>query len=174
MLCNICKKNEAAVFLKISGKGGAKNIGLCISCAVARGISTNNPPDLEHVESILLEIKKVSESEKEDASKLCPACGKSLLEIKNTETAGCPECYEVFREEIISELKKHMGFEKYSGSMPKRLAGFRNSITDRLDLQAKIEEAVKCENYEKAAVYRDFLRALEHGCVARGENNVRR
>ena len=52
--------------------------------------------------------------------------------------------------------------------MPKRLASFRNSLTDRADLQAKLDEAVKNENYEKAAVYRDFLKALERGSVSDG------
>ena len=54
----------------------------------------------------------------------------------------------------------------YTGSFPKRLSGFRNALTDRNDLQAKLDEAVREENYEKAAVYRDYLRALEKGSVA--------
>ena len=41
-------------------------------------------------------------------------------------------------------------------------------LADRADLQAKLDEAVKNENYEKAAVYRDFLKALERGSVSDG------
>lgn len=169
MICDLCKKNEAVIFLEAIGNGGKRKLNLCVNCAASRGISTRiTAPDVKNIESIFEEIKERDKKNNEDFSRLCPVCGKSLGEIKKNGIAGCPECYETFRNEITAEIKKFGDFEKYSGSMPKRLAHFRNSLTDRADLQAKLEEAVESENYEKAAVYRDFMRALEHGSVARG------
>ena len=49
--------------------------------------------------------------------------------------------------------------------MPKRLDTFRSVLTDRIALQGKLEESLKNEDYEKAAVYRDYLRALEKSPV---------
>jgi len=103
--------------------------------------------------------------------KVCAFCGRRFSQYLETGYLGCPECYESFNKEIAAEMEKNGVSGKYSGSMPKRLSCFRNSLTDRTDLQAKLEEAVKSENYEKAAVYRDFLRALEHGSVARGSES---
>ena len=54
--------------------------------------------------------------------------------------------------------------------MPLRVKEFRHALTDRADLQAKLDEAVRTENYEKAAVYRDYLRALEKSSVADGSD----
>ena len=98
--------------------------------------------------------------------KLCPVCGSNLAFIKKAGVAGCPECYEVFKDEIKTSMREHGITVTYTGSFPKRLSGFRNALTDRNDLQAKLDEAVREENYEKAAVYRDYLRALEKGSVA--------
>ena len=57
--------------------------------------------------------------------------------------------------------------------MPKRIASFRSLLTDRIDLEAKLEQSVKDEDYEKAAIYRDYLRALERKSVADGSGEER-
>ena len=56
--------------------------------------------------------------------------------------------------------------QNYTGMLPRRLASFRNTLTDRMDIQLKLEESVRNEDYEKAAVYRDFLHALEKSSVS--------
>ena len=58
----------------------------------------------------------------------------------------------------------------YTGSMPRRIATFRSRLTDRIDLEAKLEQSIQNEDYEKAAIYRDYLRALERGAVADGSD----
>lgn len=172
MLCDLCKKNEAVIFLEAIGKDGKKKINLCPVCAMARGIQAPvSAPNAENLASVFKEIEEREKASRVHDSRLCPVCGTSLSFILETGTAGCPECYEVFRPEITASLKDHGVALTYTGSMPKRLSGFRNALTDRADLQAKLEEAVKNENYEKAAVYRDFLKALERGCVADGQQS---
>ena len=84
--------------------------------------------------------------------------------------AGCPECYAVFKNEISDLLKKQGVTAGYTGSMPRRLAKFKSVLTDRIQIQAKLEESLKKEDYEKAAVYRDYLKALEKQPVAGGNN----
>lgn len=171
MICDLCKKNPASLFLEAVGKDGKRKINLCLQCAAARGIAAPVPsPDAKNLASIFTEIDERDNKNDEDSLRLCPVCGRSLLEIRKNGTTGCPECYEIFKSEITEEMKKHDIFGRYTGTMPKRLSSFRNALTDRADLQAKLDEAVKNENYEKAAIYRDFLRALERGSVASGEN----
>lgn len=171
MLCDLCKKNQATIFLESVGKNGKKKINLCFSCAVSRGIATPIPePEAKKIAAVFNEIEERELKNDENALRLCPICGTSLKKIKETHFAGCPECYETFKTEITEELKTHNFYSKYVGSMPKRLASFRNALTDRIDIQAKLNLAVKQENYEKAAVYRDFLRALERGSVVDGSD----
>ena len=53
--------------------------------------------------------------------------------------------------------------------MPARLASFHSVLNDRIALQNKLNDAVAHEDYEKAAMYRDYLHALEKHPVS-GDN----
>lgn len=171
MVCDLCGKKIAIVFLERMTRNGTKRkISLCQNCAISRGIiSPVVPADQRDIESVFNEIEKKRADDSIESKMLCPTCGKSLYEIKQTGLAGCPNCYEVFKDAIKSAMSSHGLQGKYTGSMPERVQGFRNSLTDRADLQTKLDEAIKQENYEKAAVYRDYLRALETGAVSDGE-----
>lgn len=167
MICDLCKKREAVIFIEQSSKTFRRKICLCRECAAARGVvSAPVIPDNTVMASLFEEVDRLNRILDTDALRLCPVCGKSLADIKKTGHAGCPECYSVFSGEIRESMRRHGIAGTYSGSMPRRLAGFRNALTDRADLQAKLEESVRREDYEKAAVYRDYLRALERGSVA--------
>lgn len=169
MVCDLCKKNDAVIFLEAIGKSGKRKINLCPQCAMARGIQTPvSSQNSENLAAVFKEIEEKEELSDTNSKKLCPICGRSLYLILKNGTAGCPECYEIFKSDIQKSLKERGVSGVYTGSMPKRLVSFRNSLTDRADLQAKLDEAVKNENYEKAAVYRDFLKALERGSVSDG------
>ena len=50
--------------------------------------------------------------------------------------------------------------------MPKRIRNFSSVLTTRVAIQGKLEESLKKEDYEKAAIYRDYLKALEKAPVA--------
>ncbi|MBQ5538341.1 MAG: UvrB/UvrC motif-containing protein [Treponema sp.] len=170
MLCDLCKKGNAVIFLERKGPDGLQKICLCDECARERGITANQvATDQKNVAFVFKELMDKLSGTGPDFERLCPGCGKSLGDIKRFGVAGCPECYTVFTEEIRAALESHKFVVNYTGSLPKRLKDFRNALTDRADLQAKLEKAVSEENYEKAAVYRDFLRALEKSAVSDGE-----
>ncbi len=171
MLCDLCKSRDAVIFLEQRSNNSVRKISLCAECAAARGISAPQVSSgQKNVAAVFQEVHEMNERSAPEFSRLCPACGKSLGDIKKSGTAGCPECYSVFTEELKEAFEKHGMKVSYTGSLPRRVRDFRNSLTDRADLQAKLEQAVLEENYEKAAVYRDFLRALERGSVADGES----
>ena len=52
--------------------------------------------------------------------------------------------------------------------MPQRLSSVHSVLNDRMILQNKLDAAVASEDYEKAAMYRDYLKALENEAVADG------
>ena len=66
-------------------------------------------------------------------------------------------------------MERHGIGGTYTGTMPERLANFRSALTDRLDVQKKLEAAVEREDYEKAAFYRDYLHAIENKAVSESE-----
>ncbi|MDE5897980.1 MAG: UvrB/UvrC motif-containing protein [Treponemataceae bacterium] len=166
MKCDLCEK-EAAVFVEGGDGGSRKRVSLCAECAAAHGLPLRFA-ERKTMSLLLAEITAKKGASPDGERRLCPACGKCLSEIVDGGIAGCPECYVAFHEEIAEAMRRHGLYGTYAGSLPRRLASFRSALTDRLDLQTKLEEAVRSENYEKAAVYRDYLRVLERGGVADG------
>ena len=130
MVCDLCKENEAVIFLEAIGKNGKRKINLCTQCAMARGIQAPvSAPNSENLAAVFKEIEEKEELRDSNSKKLCPICGKSLYSILKYCTAGCPECYEIFKSDIQKVLQEHGISGVYTGSMPKRLASFRNSLT---------------------------------------------
>ena len=169
MVCDLCGKREAEIFLEKANKNIKKKVNICSACAIERGITAPiEGTKAQNVEAVFLEVAEREKKNHPDSKRLCPSCGTNLFDIKQKGVAGCPECYEAFKNEITESMAQHGIKGKYTGTMPRRVAGFRNALTDRADIQAKLDAAVKSENYEKAAVYRDYLRALEKGSVADG------
>lgn len=165
MICDLCHKRKAIFYIEQVTKTSRININVCAKCAGERGISPNSESIRQSLASLVSEVDKSAKRANQNTDKCCPACGCSLSEIKNTGKAGCPECYVVFQEEIIKLMKSHGIKGPYTGTLPKRISGFRSRLTDRMDIRTKLEESIKNEDYEKAAVYRDFLKALDKNSV---------
>ena len=73
---------------------------------------------------------------------------------------GCSVCYEAFREELMPLLRRLHGAGNHRGKIPKR-AGGALALKQRIErLRTAQERAVAKEEYEKAAQYRDEIRAL--------------
>ncbi|MFI3258196.1 MAG: DNA helicase UvrBC, partial [Spirochaetales bacterium] len=153
-------EREAILFVQQVSVSGKKEIYLCGECAKQRGIDVAGVKAGASLENF---IKSVSPSQK-----LCYVCGRSLADIQKTSLLGCPECYVAFNAEIKNMLAQKKLDLPYTGSMPKRLAHFRSVLTDRMAIQKKLEVSVEHEEYEKAAMYRDFLKTLEHSAVNNG------
>lgn len=94
------------------------------------------------------------------AEKVCRVCGMTYEEISKTQKIGCAECYYTFKEEFQKTLKKYGITGLYQGSFPKKLKGYRSTLTSRVEMQFKLEAALEAEEYEKAAFYRDYLKVL--------------
>ncbi len=153
MICDLCNQGEASVFIELKGNSLFKKLNLCPDCALKLGVKPAGSIFRETLDS----GRGLSDSDK----KSCPVCGTRFSAIKLRWQTGCPECYSIFKQEISDNLKKRGVTSRYTGSMPQRLAAFHSVLTDRIALQLKLEESLKREDYEKAAVYRDYLRALE-------------
>ena len=93
--------------------------------------------------------------------KRCNVCGFSFDDIIKNKSIGCPYCYETFKTEFILSLKS-IGVDIGERDIQEK----DDKINPHLDkglLQEQMERAVSEENYEKAAIYRDYLRALDNG-----------
>lgn len=143
-----------------------------MQCAVKTGISPDPNRVRQSIKALFSEIEKLDTERTKESESLCPVCGTDLSRIKETLRVGCPECYEVFKKELPAIFLSHGIRGPYRGSMPDRIASFRSRLTDRIDLEAKLEESIEKEDYEKAALYRDYLRAFEKKSVSGGEQDL--
>ena len=163
MKCDICGIRNAVLFVQQVSANRTVELHLCAECAKERGINVagqNVEVAFNNLLSGLLQNPELS-NQIAQSSSACPVCGRTLADLRRMKSAGCPECYTVFKSEIFSILKSHGIEGTYHGELPKKLAHFRSILTDRMMYQEKLAEAVAVEDYEKAAVYRDRLKALE-------------
>lgn len=152
MICNLCGKNEATIIVEKIFGAKREKLGICRECAQKNNV-TRDPKSLQKVFDLFEKTQA--------ASKVCPVCGTNVSEIEQHLMAGCSECYTVFSKQIKGTLKFIGSSANFSGSLPQKLKGFKSVLTDRMMLEQKLQEAVKKEDYEKAAMYRDYLKALE-------------
>jgi protein arginine kinase activator len=158
MLCDVCKCNDATVFLTQIQDGKMQKVNLCEACSKEKGVED---PKSFALADLLLGIGAAEEIEKGGSSQKCPVCGFSQADFKKTGRLGCSECYVTFAEGLTSLLKAmHKGTE-HVGKLPERA---QRSIALSYRMRAlteNLQKAVADENYETAASLRDQIKQLE-------------
>lgn len=176
MLCQNCGKNEVTFRYTQIINGVKKEMALCDSCAKELGLEKldfSMPIDISSFLGNFFE-------DFEDGSFLpelenphaitCKNCGLSYEDFVNTGKFGCDECYTTFERRLKPILKNLHGTSKHVGRKGKQLLG--NTIESHVpqkdekqekiaELQRKIKELIKEENYEEAARVRDEIKKIE-------------
>jgi protein arginine kinase activator len=146
---------------------------LCEDCAKERGL--DNPAGFTQLSELIGKVAAaagaIAEPDKDavaapgagdagDTSAKCPECGMTADAFKKGGNLGCPRCYSVFDALITPLLPGMHSGVVHRGKIPAR--SLANGSTDDLiaDLEASLREAVKTEDYERAARLRDRIRQL--------------
>ena len=95
--------------------------------------------------------------------KTCNVRGSTIDDIVKAGSIGCPECYYTFRNEFREALSQFNVPVEYEGTLPKGTKEYHSNLVDKTNMQIKLEQAVEAEEYEKAALYRDYLKVLNNG-----------
>lgn len=107
--------------------------------------------------SILISnLKKLSAIEETlSCEDKCLGCGISLEEIRQIGKMGCVNCYSIFKNQINLLLPQiQNGKIKHCGKKP-------SSKSVVSDLKIQMNNAIKQEKYEEAAILRDKIKELE-------------
>src|SRR5262249_17523073 len=91
----------------------------------------------------------------------CPHCGLRFAEFRNNGRLGCPNDYEVFREELMPLFENIHGETEHKGKMPRRQPRSGPARTELVQLRKQLQQAVTREDYEEAARIRDKIKNLE-------------
>jgi protein arginine kinase activator len=158
MLCDVCKCNDATVFLTQIVEGKMQKVNLCDACSKEKGVQD---PTGFALADLLLGIGAAEEIEKGGGTQKCAVCGFTQADFKKTGRLGCSTCYLTFAEGLGSLLKAmHKGTE-HVGKVPEH-AQRAAELNDRVrSLNESLKKAVEEENYESAASLRDQLKQLE-------------
>ena len=174
MICEECNEREATCLVSVLV--GEKQIKrhLCNECfskmhgalgqtlpgAIGFGISGRQVTNL--LSSILSAITGVGEEnqKEEGPDKVCPRCSMSLHAFQKSGHLGCPECYQAFREELHPMLLQIHGRVQHAGRKPLISEEDQKARSIREELTRQMEEAVRNEDFETAAIIRDRIRAM--------------
>lgn len=152
MLCEKCGKNNASVLYTQIINGKKSSLNLCSQCASGESIFDNF--------GSLLSFGTRTEA----AKGVCPICGMTLSEFARTGRMGCGKCYETFRAQAKSMLRKIHGTSVHNEAKTENPPApeIKKEEKSELDiLKDKLKEAIESENYEEAAKIRDEIRSKE-------------
>lgn len=156
LTCKNCSKESYIIYKELSLKGQTQ-VGLCKDCSM----------DLKAKETkttIDQQLKQLT----------CSTCHSSITSISEGQALGCCGCYDTFQsyitqlllnnvsvpEKLRHFLQQDAKFQLHIGRTP-----FNNSTPDMTqqieELEQSLEHALKTENYELAASYRDQLAQLK-------------
>ncbi len=103
----------------------------------------------------------------------CPECGLSLNDFRQGGLLGCPACYKAFEATLAPMIERaHEGATHHVGKVPRGkirragtaleavLGGAQERVERLKLLKRQLDDAVRAEQYERAAALRDELRRL--------------
>ncbi len=161
MLCENCKKNVATVHLTEIIEDIKKEVHLCEDCAQDKGLSFKKEFSLQDLLGSL--VAQVAESKGEDVTTdVCPQCGMTFAEFQSKGRLGCPEDYNTFKGTLVPLLEKIHGNSQHFGKVPSRADRGLAAEKETMELKQRLAEAVRHEQYEKAAELRDRIAKLEN------------
>lgn len=121
MKCDICD-SEATVFLTQIIDGKMTQVNLCDKCSREQGVT--DPTGFKLADFLIgAEPKKSRRSySRDDDSLACPACGFTRAHLKKIGRMGCPECYQVFADDLESMLRAMHKGTRHVGKSPSTVA----------------------------------------------------
>lgn len=176
MLCEQCRMREASIVIREVMNGNVTEKHLCSQCASESDLGTlvdGNTSFARLLSGILGLQDARREEELSEADLACPVCGTTYKEFVRNSRFGCADCYNTFGILIYNNIKKLQGNDTHVGKKP-RYTGDRKihadmvasakqkqGLKEKLEIyEAKQKEAVRDENYEQAAFYRDEIRKI--------------
>lgn len=181
MLCERCKIREANIQYTEVVNGTKKEHHFCAQCAkemdfgVYAAIFDGEFP-LGKLLSGLLGIEDTEKGPDKLQQIACPTCGTSYSEFVKDSRFGCADCYSVFGPLMEDSIKQLQGSLMHTGKTPafQRMDhesqnedseedGSDSSRNELNELDARLKEALRFEDYETAAVCRDRIKELRKG-----------
>lgn len=153
MLCEKCGKLPAGIHFSQNINGVQSELHVCANCAAKMGYWGATSIFGKSFWNIINDIP--------DSHVSCPFCGQTIEQFSTMKRIGCEKCYSHFSRFLDPIIRKIQFSNTHIGKIPKG-ANPRLKLSRELDsLKAQLNDAVKAEEYEKAAILRDKIRKIE-------------
>ncbi|MBN1409369.1 MAG: UvrB/UvrC motif-containing protein [Spirochaetales bacterium] len=162
MNCEICHKNKAIIHIH-QVSGNKKTIyHICENCARDMGFASINDKSDYSINNLFKGLFKLNKTNiTRTTSLICHRCSWTMEKFRRTKHLGCPECYNVFYDEIKNFFVKKLKIKSHMGKLPRNLKNYKKLFIDVVQLKGELRKAVKKEEYEKAASLRDEIDRLK-------------
>jgi protein arginine kinase activator len=154
VLCQLCKKSKAVIHSYCIHNNQLVETHFCEECGKTRRAEVE--VCIDDSMSNLMEglLKSTGGEGYGSAEKKCDICGTNSRDVKKAMKMGCPNCYELFSDQLMIEGYGHKSV--YTKSE------FIQGDTAQLhELRKELNDAVRLEDFERAARLRDRIRVFE-------------
>lgn len=162
MLCQNCQKRVANVHFTQMINNNKVEMYICEYCARENGQSSFGLPlNINDFFSGIINIDNSKSLIPNSTRRICEKCGMSYEEFQKTGKVGCGNCYDSYGERLNPLIRRLHGSLEHTGKVPVRISK-TIKVTKEIDiLREELNNAVKKEEYEKAAQIRDQIKGLE-------------
>ncbi|MFZ5966836.1 MAG: UvrB/UvrC motif-containing protein [Bacillota bacterium] len=163
MLCENCNKRPATVHLTKILNDKKSEIHLCEQCAKQNestafdsSFTINNflTGLLDSIQDSPIKVDYIKTTK-------CDQCGMTYGKFKQLGRLGCAQCYSAFEDKLLNLIKRVQGSEVHTGKIPKREGGTIRVQKEIKQLKGQLDQCIRNEEFEKAAVLRDKIREIE-------------
>jgi protein arginine kinase activator len=171
MMCDHCGQRQATIYLTKVVNGDKSELHLCKQCAEQGDSEFFKNLSLVN---ILANLAAAKPAPAEPATPVvCTQCGFTLERFRREGIVGCEQCYKQFSDDLLPMMRKIHGSLQHTGKRPgaacKPAAAGKKKQSRLEELKSQLKQAVKAEEYERAATLRDEIRAMD----AAGEGAAR-
>lgn len=160
--CQICNLRPAKIHYTEIVNSNMVALDLCLECAEEKGIDVQKPGPYGLGDLVAGLIDTTADTDSEKISRVrCPNCGYAYSDFKKVGRFGCPECYDAFSGQLLPLLRHIHGGTHHGGRAPAGHEEEREARRRVTALRKDLDEAVRHEDYERAAKIRDEILALE-------------
>lgn len=155
--CDHCSQ-PAVVHNTVIVNGTMHEVHLCEEHANAAGIQIPGAPPIGK----LLEQFAVPGAARTKGP-VCQRCGMSYAEHRTQGVLGCADCYQAFAATLQVVLDRAHGSTQHVGKAPPRVGDSQQRAAVLQQMLRELDEAVRAEQYERAARLRDRIKEMRPG-----------
>lgn len=166
MKCQHCEKPATFHITELTEPNGPQILHLCedhVREYLSGGNSSGGEPTsaLAGMLSKQLKLDQTAEQLAAVDQKVCPLCGITFAEFRQTGRLGCPYDYVCFYDDLEPLLLNIHGAREHVGKRPSKAQGAPDHQHRLIKLRKEMKAAIDKEDYEHAGRIRDEIRQLE-------------